>query len=191
MMGKRKRARCTYRTYGTYVLWTVRFWFRLRPGWLSQYRPVIDLLWSTLLRLLIIHCMADLDLTVDLLTFYRYNSHHNLFPLSPRLLCPSLSPRNFLARLQTLLVSRPRWQRQRIAAGIAQRFATVRPRNIDSSVYECLRHSIPHRYGCINIAAAILRAYQCRPSKEVVSQPSMQTLDIFRRSSTSTRNTRR
>jgi len=52
--------------------------------------------------------------------FYRYNSHHNLFPLSPRLLRPSLSPRNFLARLQTLFVSRPRWQRLRIAAGITQ-----------------------------------------------------------------------
>ena len=122
MMGKRKRDELGVRTVPYVSNLDCPIDFGFVASRMALTIPVIDLPvpWSTLLRLLIIHCMADLDLPVDLLAFYKYNLHHNLFHLSPRLLRPSLSPRNFLARLQTLFVSRPRWQRLRIAAGVAQ-----------------------------------------------------------------------
>ena len=70
MMGKRKRDELGVRTvpYHRYVSnLDCPIDFGFVASRMALTIPVIDLLWSTLLRLLIIHCMADLDLPVDLL----------------------------------------------------------------------------------------------------------------------------
>ena len=67
MMGKRKRDELGVRTVPYVSNLDCPIDFGFVASRMALTIPVIDLLWSTLLRLLIIHCMADLDLPVDLL----------------------------------------------------------------------------------------------------------------------------